>query len=434
MCMEQTLLEDTTISGQKIVLISSSPIPHSNNITDGPGYRAWTLFQEIAKRHETVIISLYESYHKKLERELEVTEDNYLIKCMHHQPRRVARAVVEEAPDVIYLPWSSTPFISRLTEKIPTIVDYVGSGLLEYFVSYGYIPPSFLRLKIESFWLGDFLMTAGIREKYYLLGLLAASKRLSFRAQRLPMSLINVIPMSPPCNPPTLRRKVLEKDPNELIILVSGAFLPWYDYSTFFEALSLLIERKATNYRVIFLGGNPRDPIFERLVLKLGCDPRINNNLIFTGLVPFKERGNYYLSSDIGMNIPLPTVEDELSVRTRVIDYIWGGLPVVTPARDEYSKMVVENGGGLEYSPGNAHSLSQVIESLTNESGREKLERLKNKISHIYEESLRMQKELVKPLERFILDPFVDPARKSSRRYFPELLLLARDALRLLRP
>jgi len=340
--------------------------------------------------------------------------------------------VVEEDPDILYLPWSSTPFISRLSKKIPTIIDYVGSGLLEYFVSFGYIPTYFLRLKTQSFWFGDFLMTAGVRERYYLLGLLAASKRLCFDSKKLPESLINVIPMIPPSNPPVLRKKVIERKPNELVMLVSGAFLPWYDYPTFFEALNLLTKRGKADFRVIFLGGNPRDPNFEKLILKMGQNPQIKKNLIFTGIVPFKERGNYYLQSDIGINIPLPTIEDEMSVRTRVIDYIWGKLPIITPARDEYSKMVIENKGGFTYIPGTPSNLSSLLQSLMNDAGRKKIESAKKNMEKIYANSLNI-KEVVKPLEKFINEPFVDPTRKLPKQYLPELLLIVRDAIRQLK-
>lgn len=417
---------------RKLVLISTSPFPHSNNITDGPGYRAWNLFQRISNKHEIVILSLYESYHKNIRKEFTISEGNFLIKCMSHKPRKVAKAVHDEKPDILYLPWSATPFLARLKQKIPTIVDYVGATLLEQFISFGTVPADFLRLKMKSFWIGDFFMTAGSRERYYLMGLLIGSKRLCTLKRKLSPSLIHLIPMIPPSIPPVLRKKVIEKKPCELVILVAGAFLPWYSYSTLFEALDILVNHGRKNFKCVFFGGNPRNPRFEKLILRMGRDSHFTNSLIFTGLVPFKERGNYYLQSDVAVNIPLSTVEDELSVRTRIMDYIWAKLPVITPATDEHSKMVIDNQGGFKYLANDPTSLSKVLESLMGKHGVQEITKARRNMEGIYEKSLDITNAL-KPLEMFINEPYVDPARSSPRQFLPELLLWGRDVLRWLK-
>ena len=99
------------------------------------------------------------------------------------------------------------------------------------------------------------------------------------------------------------------------MILVAGALLPWYDYSTFFTALKILATKGKKNLKVLIMGGNIRDPRFDALIRKNGVDQVQQNKLIFTGLIPFKERANYYLSADIAINIPSIMIEDELSVR-----------------------------------------------------------------------------------------------------------------------
>jgi glycosyltransferase involved in cell wall biosynthesis len=235
--------------------------------------------------------------------------------------------------------------------------------------------------------------------------------------------------MNPSSTPPISRRKVIEKEPGELVMLVSGAFLPWYDYKTLFKALNHLIKCGKTNFKVVFLGGNPRNPKFEKLILSMGQNLQFQKRVIFSGLFPFKERGDYYLQSDVGFNIPLPTVEDELSVRTRIVDYIWGGLPVITPARDEYSKMVVENGGGFTYIPNDSLSLSRLLENMMSEEGQETIKKARESMKDIYQKILNT-KEVMEPLEEFIREPFIDPERKSPKRFLPEFLLLARDLAR----
>jgi glycosyltransferase involved in cell wall biosynthesis len=416
--------------GKKIVAITTSPIPYGDNITDGPGFRLWNLFQQIALKNEVVILSLYESFHLKTKNDFETKEDKIRIKGIRHNPSDVAFEIEKEKPDILYLPWSTTPFLSRVKKRIPTILDYVGTGLLEEYATKGYIPITLLQMKLKSFWLGDFLITAGQRERYYLLGLLAASKKLSQARHNQKDPLIHVIPMTPPANPPISTKKVIEKKADELVILVAGALLPWYDYSTFFTALKILVANGKKNFKVLLMGGNIREPRFDALIRKMGDAQVPQKQLFFTGLIPFKERANYYLSADIAINIPSITVEDELSVRTRVVDYIWASLPILSPAHDEYSAAVINKGAGFSYKAGNPESLADAISIVMDD--KKKLELAKSRMPLILENKFTLSK-YISPLESFIENPYVDPLRLSTKGVNSEIFLWARDIFNLLK-
>ncbi|NJP07416.1 MAG: glycosyltransferase family 4 protein, partial [Chloroflexaceae bacterium] len=45
--------------------------------------------------------------------------------------------------------------------------------------------------------------------------------------------------------------------------------------------------------------------------------------------VPYTERGRYLLEADIGISTHLEHIETRFAFRTRVLDYIWAGLPMV---------------------------------------------------------------------------------------------------------
>jgi glycosyltransferase involved in cell wall biosynthesis len=415
---------------KKVLALSTSPFPYRNNITDGPGYRAWNLLQEVSKKHEVVILSLYESFHLKLHNEFEVLEDNISVKCIGHNPGRIARQIEDERPDLLYLPWSSTPFLSRLNRKIPTIIDYVGAGLLEDYVTKGYISTALMKMKLNSFWQGDFFITAGQRERYYLLGLMVASKKLCYRVYNQKNPLINVIPMTPPQKTPILKEQVIEKKSGEIVFLVAGAFLPWYDYHTFFEALKILIIEGMKNFKVIIMGGNIRDPKFEASVRRIGDVEGLRDKLIFTGIVPFKARENYYLSADAAVNIPSVNIEDELSVRTRIVDYIWSNLPIISPANDEYSSLVIHKDAGFKYTAGDSQSLSATFSQVMNQPS--KLEQAKSRMPSLLENEFNIGKYFTL-LESFIDNPFVDPSRRAPKGIGSDLFLLARDVLGLLK-
>ena len=98
-----------------------------------------------------VILSLYESFHLKNKTNFSTKENNILLKGIRHNPSAVAFEIEKENPDVLYLPWSTTPFLSRVKQKIPTILDYVGAGLFEEYATKGYIPTTLLQMKLKSF-------------------------------------------------------------------------------------------------------------------------------------------------------------------------------------------------------------------------------------------------------------------------------------------
>ncbi len=66
----------------------------------------------------------------------------------------------------------------------------------------------------------------------------------------------------------------------------------------------------------------------------------LNRNVFFNDWVPYGERQNYLLEADVGVSLHLDHVETRFSFRTRVLDYIWVGLPMVLSAGDALSDLV----------------------------------------------------------------------------------------------
>jgi glycosyltransferase involved in cell wall biosynthesis len=178
------------------------------------------------------------------------------------------------------------------------------------------------------------------------------------------------------------------------------------------------------------MGGNPRDPKFEEVVRKMGNMAEMEKKIFYTGIVPFKQRANYYLLADAAINIPPITIEDELSVRTRVVDYIWANLPIISPAKDEYSAAVVNEGAGFQYEAENPSSLSEAIEKIMDD--RSKLENAKSKMHILLKNKFNLENYLA-PLDSFINNPYVDPLRKSPKGIGSDLFLWMRDLLTLLK-
>jgi hypothetical protein len=203
-------------------------------------------------------------------------------------------------------------------------------------------------------------MTTTQRERFYLLGLLAASGRLSEGRRDREDPLVQVVRMTPPNDPPQARVRRPERTGPERVFLLAGAFLPWYDYALLGKAINLLDRSTKALVRVVVMGGNPRMPQQEKKVREMLSAEINDDRLEFSGVVPFSRRAEYYLGADVGLVVSPNTIEDELSARTRIVDYLWAHLPVITPGRDEYSAELLAAGAGFAYGP-RPEDLSKVI-------------------------------------------------------------------------
>jgi hypothetical protein len=56
--------------------------------------------------------------------------------------------------------------------------------------------------------------------------------------------------------------------------------------------------------------------------------------------VPYEERQNWLLDADCGVTTHFEHVETTFAFRTRVLDYLWAGLPIVTTDGDAFADLV----------------------------------------------------------------------------------------------
>ena len=73
----------------------------------------------------------------------------------------------------------------------------------------------------------------------------------------------------------------------------------------------------------------------QRLAAELGLD---GTHVFFNqDWVAFDDRQNYLLDADVGVSTHLDHIETEFSFRTRILDYLWAGLPIVATDGDSFA-------------------------------------------------------------------------------------------------
>jgi glycosyltransferase involved in cell wall biosynthesis len=226
---------------------------------------------------------------------------------------------------------------------------------------------------------GDFFLCANDRQRDLYLGVLAAVGRLNpliYAQDPTLRTLIEVVPFGLPAEPPQRTRPLVKgvSIPAGARLLVwGGGVWDWLDPLTLLRALPAVLRTLPETY--LYFPG-PRHPFTERipdmamhrrtraLADELGLT---GTRVLFGDWVPHAERANYLLEGDIGLSLHYPGVETRYAYRTRVLDYIWAGLPMVLSAGDALSELVAERGLGYVVPPEDPARLAQALIALLSE-------------------------------------------------------------------
>jgi glycosyltransferase involved in cell wall biosynthesis len=166
-----------------------------------------------------------------------------------------------------------------------------------------------------------------------------------------------------------LRGRVAGLDDASRVVLWGGGVYDWLDPLPVIEAVAGLVA-EIPDLRLVFMGTthpNPAVPASSMLsraralVHRLDADEVV---LFHEGWVPYDERHNVLLDAEVGVSGHPDHIETMLAYRTRILDYIWAGLPVVTTAGDALGDLVDERELGRTVPPGDAPAVAAALRAL----------------------------------------------------------------------
>lgn len=220
---------------------------------------------------------------------------------------------------------------------------------------------------------GDFFLCASERQRDYWLGLLSSRGRLTeghYAIDRTLRLLIDVVPFGLPDHRPRRDRAVLKGvhpniGPDDKVVLWGGGSWDWFDPVGAVEAFAEVV-REVPEAKLYFLGfqlasANVKPmrvaELTRRRVDELGLDKAV----IFGDWAPYEEREAYLVEADVALSAARDLAETRLSFRTRVLDYLWAGLPIVATEGDVLSDVVREEQVGLVVPPGDTRALAAAM-------------------------------------------------------------------------
>ncbi|SNR38759.1 Glycosyltransferase, GT2 family [Haloechinothrix alba] len=225
---------------------------------------------------------------------------------------------------------------------------------------------------------GDFFLCASERQRHLWLGHLAALGRLSpqlYDADPTTRSLLSVVPFGLPAEPPERTgpgpRSVIDGiDGTDRVILWAGGVYSWFDPLTLIRAVDEL-RHSRPEVRLVFLGmrhPNPEvtDTDIGAEAMRLADSLGITDKHVFFNehWVPYEQRQNWLLDADCGVTTHFEHVETTFAFRTRVLDYLWAGLPIVTTDGDAFADLVRAEGLGRTVPAADQHALADALEKV----------------------------------------------------------------------
>ena len=225
---------------------------------------------------------------------------------------------------------------------------------------------------------GDFFLCASERQRHFWLGHLAALGRvnpMTYDADPTLRALLAVVPFGipsapPPPGDPAIRGVLPGVDAADPVILWGGGVYNWLDPLTLVRAVAALRSR-VPDVRLVFMGlrhPNPEVPEMRMAAATRALADSLGltgSTVIFNeGWVPYEERHRFLMDADVAVSTHLHHVETEFSYRTRVLDYLWAGVPVVCTGGDAVSDLVARESLGLVVPPGDVDALEGALHRL----------------------------------------------------------------------
>ncbi|MDP9118005.1 MAG: glycosyltransferase family 4 protein, partial [Actinomycetota bacterium] len=377
----------------------------------GPAIRAFHIAAELSATHDVMLIST-----------AQCTITQPAFECCY-VPWSKLRDTVADAQVVVLQGYVSyrAPWLIR-SDKI-LVVDLYDPLHLEQLEQLADRAPlerqALLDLTIrvlnEQLVRGDFFLCASEEQRHLWLGHLGALGRLNpltYAADSSLRSLIDICPFGLDAVPavrtrPAIKGVVPGITAEDKVILWAGGVYNWFDPLTLVRAVAGL-RGTHPDLRLYFLGmkhPNPEVPAMQVAwqTRELADELGLTGTTVFfnEGWADYGDRQNYLLDADVGVSTHFDHLETQFSFRTRILDYLWAGLPIVATGGDTFGALIEDEGLGKTVPERNVAALANALETMLYDaaaaaSARANAERVRQRFTWA---------QVLSPLVAFSADP-----------------------------
>ncbi len=267
----------------------------------------------------------------------------------------------------------------------------------------------------------DLLLCASDKQKRFWSGQLMSQGRANGATRSLADGLLRVVPFGLDDEPPAparhgIRGSIPGIGLHDKVILWGGGVYNWFDPLTLILAVNSLVQGHP-EVRLVFMGMKHPHPGVPKMQMaweaqQLSDSLGLTDRHVFFNRdwVPYRERDTFLMDADVGVSTHFEHVETAYSFRTRILDYLWAGLPIVATTGDSFGNILDEEGLGLGVPPENVEALAAALERVLYEPGLS--EPMRARVT-AYAERFRWSRVL-EPLTSFCRNPAPAPDRNAQ--------------------
>lgn len=391
------------------LVVTYGPVPTPQYQTiEGGGMRAWGLAKGLAADGISVTVAINNSFPQ-------ATDEHDGIKLINWSPDEHFKNVLNSFDAVIvsYCMGSDSIFIAdNINDNVQLILDAYVPIYVEVSAreaknmddEYALYMADVARYN-HVLKRGDYFLCASETQKIYYTGVLSSLGIINPRSYREDRVIITPFgihdePAKAEHNP----YKKLGVEGEDFLVLWFGGLYPWFKVDEFLEAVKELSGNPKIKFAIV--GGknpfNPNPAFSEQYdkALKFAREHKlIDKNLFFIDWVDFDKRMDWYGRANVVISINNPGEENTFSWRTRVMDYVWGELPILTNGGDPLSEQLLQKSAAIRLPSLSQASIANAIKELVaNPSKLEKVRQavIKAKPSYFWPTVIRPVARVVK--------------------------------------
>lgn len=335
----------------KVLLISLDIIGKS---MAGPGIRYYEFAKALCKHHEVVLIT------PNLP---DISQEGFLFAPLVNLRKEIKQAEVVVVQHVTvrmaFWLWLYRPCL---------ILDAYDPIPLEHLEIFKAKPQKDREVRNElitqlfrfSLQAADGILAANSHQKDLWLGFLLALDAVTPAIYDEDSSLshwLSIVPFGLSDKPLERRMGMREKfgiKHTDTVLLWGGGVWNWFDPLSLIKAIEILSKTR-DDIKLVFMGlkhpnkGVPEMQMASDAVELARTSGLLDRAVFFNfGWTPYEERQAFLAESDIGVSLHFDQLETHYAFRTRILDYLWAGLPIISTTGDSFADLIQIEGAGIE--------------------------------------------------------------------------------------
>jgi glycosyltransferase involved in cell wall biosynthesis len=248
-----------------------------------------------------------------------------------------------------------------------------------------------------AFDMADGILCANSKQRDLWMGMLMALGKITpeaYNADKTLKNLVAIVPFGLPSAPPVKSgdglRKMFNLNENDKVLLWGGGIWNWFDPLSLIKAVKQLAEENFP-VKLVFMGvkhPNPAVPEMQMAsdAMQLAKELDLLDKDVFFnyGWIPYEQRQNFLLEADIGVSIHSEHLETQYAFRTRILDYIWVGLPILSTTGDSFAELIQARQLGRVVPYGDVQAIAKGIRFLLEPEVKERMQENLHKIRSEY--------------------------------------------------